>query len=342
MATATKNATIKHHPILDLFPRMSDETRAALKYDISQNGVASPALLWDGMLVDGRNRMECCQELGIECPTEEFRGTYEEMFNHVMGLNMIRRHLSSSQKAAICVRAGALTSEIESGSGTKAKKSVEIVAEKYGTNRKYVQEAQKILEYDKKHNSKFLDKITNGKMTIPQVLKAMEKKVAEQGGKKSKKAPSMNGIGEFFDEEAETLEAAADAPEGSQEESSEPEPLVDGLKQPVPQKLQHVFEQVAEYDSAIYTAGLVKSMAQAIADGPASTFLRMPVIESHVADLKRALRYSKPFTTCPYCHGDGCKTPNDGPCQGSGWISKTVYDAMPQEMKDACVAGTVL
>jgi len=51
-------------------------------------------------------------------------------------------------------------------------------------------------------------------------------------------------------------------------------------------------------------------------------------ITSHFKALANAIRWSKPFTLCPYCGGKGCKA-----CKKSGWVNKESYHASPSELR---------
>lgn len=94
---------LKPHPTAAIFPTMSDDDYQRLKKDIETNGYdpSHPVILKDGQVLDGRNRLRACIELGIEPPFAEFQG--ESAADFVMRENLHRRHLTPSQKAAVGV-----------------------------------------------------------------------------------------------------------------------------------------------------------------------------------------------------------------------------------------------
>jgi ParB-like chromosome segregation protein Spo0J len=111
------------HEAAFLFPRMSLDERQEATASIAQLGVLEPIVYVtrpDGkrQYIDGVNRAEICHELRIDCPEEEYRvddgkggsrpPTDLEILDYVMARNKERRHLSSSQRAAIAVLAGTL------------------------------------------------------------------------------------------------------------------------------------------------------------------------------------------------------------------------------------------
>ena len=90
------------HPAADIFPAMNDADYAALKADIKVNGLHEPLWIYDGMLLDGRNRLRACQELGIEPDTRDYTG--DNPVGFVVSLNVHRRHLDTSQRAMIAAK----------------------------------------------------------------------------------------------------------------------------------------------------------------------------------------------------------------------------------------------
>jgi ParB-like chromosome segregation protein Spo0J len=87
------------HPIADLFPLMSGDELAELARDIKANGLDQAGLLFEDKILDGRNRYLACQQAGVEFEAAIYDG--DEPVAKVVTLNLHRRHLSTSQRAAI-------------------------------------------------------------------------------------------------------------------------------------------------------------------------------------------------------------------------------------------------
>jgi hypothetical protein len=87
------------HELCLLFPRCTDEELQLLVSDIRENGLLTPVTLYEGKILDGRNRYLACQMLNIEPDYEEFDGTAPLPF--VVSRNLCRRHLSESQRAMV-------------------------------------------------------------------------------------------------------------------------------------------------------------------------------------------------------------------------------------------------
>lgn len=92
---------MKFHKLANLFPLMEPTEFKALVEDIKQNGQLHPIVIWEDQILDGRNRFRACEHLNIEPKYTTFDGT--DAFAFVVSLNLHRRHLSSSQRAAIAL-----------------------------------------------------------------------------------------------------------------------------------------------------------------------------------------------------------------------------------------------
>jgi len=90
------------HPAAEMFPRMPGDEFVALKQDIRANGLIEPIWLLDDQILDGRHRYYACQEVGVTPSFREYQGDDAAAF--VVSLNLKRRHLSESQRAAVAVR----------------------------------------------------------------------------------------------------------------------------------------------------------------------------------------------------------------------------------------------
>jgi len=87
------------HNYADIFPMMTSKEFNELKRDIKENGLLEPILLYEGKILDGRNRYNASQAVGVEIKTREYTGT--NPLQYVMSTNLKRRHLTDSQKAIV-------------------------------------------------------------------------------------------------------------------------------------------------------------------------------------------------------------------------------------------------
>lgn len=105
---------MKFHPLAELFPLMEGEEFERLAADIKLNGLLEPIWTYEGKILDGRNRWLACQDAGVEPRFREYRGHSPVAF--VIAMNIERRHLTATQKAAI---GALLLPEYEKGQGTR-------------------------------------------------------------------------------------------------------------------------------------------------------------------------------------------------------------------------------
>lgn len=90
---------IEFHPISDIFPMLPDRDLQELADDIRKNGLITPILLFEGKILDGRNRARACEMAEIDTKFEVFQGsTVEQALDYVLSANLHRRHLTTMQK----------------------------------------------------------------------------------------------------------------------------------------------------------------------------------------------------------------------------------------------------
>jgi hypothetical protein len=182
------------HDEANIFPMMNAAEFEALKGDIKANGLKKPIVVHEGKILDGRNRLRACVEVGVEPKFEEWDQKGDQ-FDFVIGANIIRRHLSKSQKALIAyemVKRKAVTAkgytgaersvgdgtEKDSGDGKSGKsknkhdcEAAERAAKLCCTNRQYVTDVKRIAE----EAPEKLDEIKSGRKTIPQIKRDLTK-----------------------------------------------------------------------------------------------------------------------------------------------------------------------
>jgi ParB-like chromosome segregation protein Spo0J len=100
------------HPIAAVFPLMTGSDFEELKASIKANGQQLPCTLFEGEILDGRNRYRACFELGIECKFET--PEIADPFEYVAAMNLARRNLTISQRGVIAAE----MANMKSGSRT--------------------------------------------------------------------------------------------------------------------------------------------------------------------------------------------------------------------------------
>ncbi len=186
-------AELQYHPAASVFPMMRGEEYQQLLHDIQEHGLREPILLCDGQILDGRNRFRVCREIGIEPAFRKWDGKGGSPLSVVLSLNLHRRHLTSSQRAAIAVeilplleREAKERQRLSKGRGQKGgqksshlksqPRSAEQAARLLSTNSDYVKAAKKVHEAD----PALLQKVRDGETHIADALRKVVKDKKQQ------------------------------------------------------------------------------------------------------------------------------------------------------------------
>lgn len=96
---------LKFHPAADIFPLMDDEPFDELVENIKEHGLQVPIELYEGLILDGRNRYRACLLAGSAMDFIAVDGRVDDPVAHVLSLNKHRRHLKPSQLAVVAAKA---------------------------------------------------------------------------------------------------------------------------------------------------------------------------------------------------------------------------------------------
>lgn len=174
---------MEFHPVANIFPMMSAEEFDALKADIATNGLVEPIWTHENKIIDGRNRYQVCEAVGIKPRFQKWSGE-GSLVQFVVSLNLKRRHLTSSQKAVVAEEIEKLLAEeakknlSHTGGDKKSAEALksgfqkiekpihaaEQAAAIVGTNRQYVSDVKKI----RRTAPELIEPIRNGHINIPE------------------------------------------------------------------------------------------------------------------------------------------------------------------------------
>ncbi len=93
------------HPICLLIPSADDDELQDLADDIRAHGLIDPIVLFEGMILDGRNRAAACERVGVAPRYVQFAGGREDALILVISHNLKRRHLTKQAIADAMVGA---------------------------------------------------------------------------------------------------------------------------------------------------------------------------------------------------------------------------------------------
>ena len=94
---------MEFHPIADIFPMMSADEYTGLCDDFQRNGLHEAIKLFEGKIIDGRNRYNACCDVNVKPRYVMWDGNGSPIA-YVVSLNLHRRHLDESQRAMIAAR----------------------------------------------------------------------------------------------------------------------------------------------------------------------------------------------------------------------------------------------
>ena len=173
--TASRVTTFPVHEAAGLFPLMSEEAYADLLHDIRLHGQNDDVLVWNGYLLDGRNRLRACIELGIEPRWAELPKSIDPV---VWGLshNLHRRHLTTAQRAMVADKLAKLLAgdnqyknEV---AGIQATSQVN-AAKQLNVSRDSVQKARKVRA---KASKRVIEAVESGALTLNAAVETTLKK----------------------------------------------------------------------------------------------------------------------------------------------------------------------
>ena len=93
--------TYQFHPLADMFPLMEGEEFDSLVADIKANGQREPITLYQGKILDGRNRYRACLAAGMAprlCGHKDDCAYIGNPVAYVISKNIHRRHLTAENK----------------------------------------------------------------------------------------------------------------------------------------------------------------------------------------------------------------------------------------------------
>ena len=102
-----KYSDYKIHPVANIFPLMDDAAYETLKADIAANGQWEMIMMHDEQIIDGRNRLKACCELGIEPNIGELPIELDP-YQYAVSVNLHRRHLTVTQRSDVAAHLATL------------------------------------------------------------------------------------------------------------------------------------------------------------------------------------------------------------------------------------------
>jgi hypothetical protein len=97
---------LEFHPLADLFPLLEGAEFDEFVKDVRVHDVRERIWLYEGKVLEGRNRYRAAAAAGVPCPSRLYQG--DDPVGFVVSMNLKRRHLSASQRAMVAVKLATL------------------------------------------------------------------------------------------------------------------------------------------------------------------------------------------------------------------------------------------
>jgi hypothetical protein len=184
------------HPAAEVLPMLSDAEHTKLSRDIRRRGLLNPILIYHGEILDGRNRLKACKEVGVKPRFQVVDFDLDEHgitpLEYVVSQNLRRRHLSASQQAwsaAVALPLWTKTSRAISNAnlrrGAKRPAATKMrarglrsdfqVGKIFGVSPRYVT----LAAWLQKHQDDLAKKVSRGELTLSRAMRLARERECE-------------------------------------------------------------------------------------------------------------------------------------------------------------------
>lgn len=315
-----------HHPISMLMPDPDSASYQSIVDSMRKHGFDpnKPIWLFEGAVLDGRNRQDAARDVGIEPIYREFTGTFEEAVELGERENLARRHLTTGQRAMYAVKkANLVNGHNQHTNRTRTEPSregvsfetpsksaiasippppafppvpVPVTAEnaaiKYGVSRASVFRAAEVEAID----PKLAQAVKNGEVTLGTAHKKAKAAAAKKAGPPPPPPPPTDAAGRKIHPKAAYA-------------------LGDGR---------------SKFIAIIAALRQLKKDMLALQETELGRELHRQTIELESENLIRQFTSAIPYTSCPLnatCD-EKCQL-----CRGTQWIGKLQWGGVPREFK---------
>src|SRR5271165_5250729 len=180
------------HPICLLIPSADEAELQDLTDDIRAHGLIDPIVLFEGMILDGRNRAAACERAGVAPRYVHFGGGREDALILVISHNLKRRQLTKQAIADALVAAEDFNlhyalaepaAEKEAADGSEGPSVIKITEPKTASSRKLAQAAGGVVSHamiaatrkvKEKGEPELQDAVKRGRIGVQDAAKAAD------------------------------------------------------------------------------------------------------------------------------------------------------------------------
>jgi ParB-like chromosome segregation protein Spo0J len=158
--------TYEFHPLANVLPLIEGAEFDRLVADIAEHGLHNPMTVYEGKILDGRNRERACRAAGVEPQYVEFGGKDPAAF--VLSQNLARRHLGPSERAMVAARMANLKWG-QRADRAEGQICLSTAADLVGVSERSVKSARAVLEQG---TPELQEAVTNGRIAVHEAEKA--------------------------------------------------------------------------------------------------------------------------------------------------------------------------
>jgi ParB-like chromosome segregation protein Spo0J len=247
------------HPIANIFPLMEGQEFDALVDDIKANGLREPITVYEGKILDGRNRYRAVLQAGhqFRLKDQDFKPyTGPKPLEFVISANVHRRHLDTSQRALTAARL--VTSKLGDNQ-YRGGVTIEAAAKMLNVSEALVKEAKNVLD---KAAPVILEKVQKGQLRVGAVKEVLDKP-KEQQEQALKDAAKARRQAAQASKEASKAKSTPPSTEKSDEVDQLTDALVGKLKEMKKKDPESAFAATAELIRLLEAADLMGEEEQA-------------------------------------------------------------------------------
>lgn len=293
----------------DLIPPLADAERQQLEANLIEAGEArDPLVIWPteagDVLLDGHNRYEICTRLGLRFQTVEMQfETDEDAADWIDANQLGRRNLTPDGfKLALGRRYNRTKKAVPNPDGRKGKRidgqfdhqqkhanTAEKLAKEHGVSEKTVRRAAELAE-EIEADPDLKEAVTQQGKTIRQArAEKAEREKAEAPPAPEPEKTAKDGMGKHVGQEVSALFMAADS----------------------------------DYRDISKAIVALSHMLDELKHVPHGERLEHGQLDQIIADLKKFVKFGRPFTECFKCQRKlqkGCNL-----CHGTGWLTRNEH-----------------
>jgi hypothetical protein len=317
------------HPYAELFPVMSHPEFDRLCGDIASNGLQEEIVLYEGHVLEGRNRYLACLARGVPPRFREYAGECGSPLAFVVTRNLHRRHLNESQRALVAARLKPLFEEEarrRQQAGLKQGEHFPVCAnlhqrEKPGESARSAQRAAERLQVSARSVAA-ADKVK--KQGVPELVEAVAAgQVAVSAASRIATLPALRQkqVLTAIQAGVKPKQALAQVREEGQQACG-----LDDAGRPLPEQAVPAFQQRKELRALCRQMDALSREVARLGNSAVGSFLEGHRVQHHLREAKQAVWAAQPAHVCPSCQGgqSGCVL-----CRGQGWVTNGMHNNPP-------------